>query len=85
MEPMPGQSHPATRGDIHAHRIKLMEVVMVMGTDKSAISLQLFNQLRSVEPKPDSGQSTHFTAEVMQEIWKLLGIKVKFHISYHPI
>lgn len=30
-------------------------------------------------------RGTHFTAEVMQEIWKLLGIKIMFHISYHSM
>ncbi len=32
---------------------------------------------------PDRG--THFTAEIMQEVWKLLGIQAKLHISHHPI
>ncbi len=33
----------------------------------------------------DSDRGTHFTAEVMQEVWKLLGIQAKLHISHHPI
>ncbi len=30
-------------------------------------------------------RGTHFTAEIMQEVWKLLGIQAKLHISHHPI
>ncbi len=33
----------------------------------------------------DSDRGTHFTAEVMQEVWKLLGMQDKLHISHHPI
>ncbi len=33
----------------------------------------------------NSDQGTHFTAEVMQELWKLLGIQAKLHIRHHPI
>ena len=32
----------------------------------------------------NSDQGTHFTAEIMTEVWKLLGVKAQFHISYHP-
>ncbi|MBN3305975.1 NYNRI protein, partial [Amia calva] len=32
----------------------------------------------------DSDRGTHFTAAVMTELWKMLGIKAKLHISYHP-
>lgn len=35
--------------------------------------------------KVNSDRGTHFTAEVIQEVWKLLGIKAQLHISYHPI
>ncbi len=33
----------------------------------------------------NSDRRTHFTAEIMQEVWKLLGIQAKRHISHHPI
>ncbi|XP_016097109.1 A disintegrin and metalloproteinase with thrombospondin motifs 3-like [Sinocyclocheilus grahami] len=33
----------------------------------------------------NSDRGTHFTAEVMKEVWKLLGIQAKLHISHHPI
>ncbi|KAL1248878.1 hypothetical protein QQF64_022196 [Cirrhinus molitorella] len=33
----------------------------------------------------NSDRGTHFTAEIMQETWKLLGIQAQLHISYHPI
>ncbi len=33
----------------------------------------------------NSDRGTHFTAEVMQEVWKLLGIQAKLHKSHHPI
>ncbi len=33
----------------------------------------------------NSDRGTHFTAEIMQDVWKLLGIQAKLHISYHPI
>ncbi len=33
----------------------------------------------------NSDRRTHFTAEIMQEVWKLLGIQAKLHISHHPI
>ncbi len=33
----------------------------------------------------NSDRGTHFTANVMQEVWKLLGIQAKLHISHHPI
>lgn len=29
-------------------------------------------------------RGTHFTTEVMKEIWGLLCIKSQLHISYHP-
>lgn len=32
---------------------------------------------------PDRG--THFTAEVMTEVWKLLGVRTQLHISHHPV
>ncbi|KAI4882523.1 hypothetical protein NFI96_001153 [Prochilodus magdalenae] len=32
----------------------------------------------------DSDRGTHFTAEVMQQLWQLLGVKANFHVSYHP-
>ncbi|KAI4880855.1 hypothetical protein NFI96_005789 [Prochilodus magdalenae] len=32
----------------------------------------------------DSDRGTHFTAEVMQQLWQLLGLKANFHVSYHP-
>ncbi len=28
---------------------------------------------------------THLTAKIIQEVWKLLGIQAKLHISHHPI
>ncbi len=33
----------------------------------------------------NSDRGTHFTAEIMQEVWKLLGIQAKLHIGHHPI
>ncbi len=33
----------------------------------------------------NSDHGTHFTAEIMQEVWKLLCIQAKLHISHHPI
>ncbi len=33
----------------------------------------------------NSDRGTHFTAKIMQEVWKLLEIQAKLHISYHPI
>ncbi len=33
----------------------------------------------------NSYRGTHFTAEIMQEVGKLLGIQAKLHISHHPI
>ncbi|KAF7644046.1 hypothetical protein LDENG_00228990 [Lucifuga dentata] len=33
----------------------------------------------------NSDQGAHFTAEVMKELWQLLGVKTKFHISHHPM
>ncbi len=35
--------------------------------------------------KVNSDRGTHFTAEIMQDVWKLLGIQAKLHISHHPI
>ncbi|RXN36126.1 NYNRIN-like protein [Labeo rohita] len=35
--------------------------------------------------KVNSDRGTHFTAEIMQQIWKLLGIHAQLHISHHPI
>uniref|UniRef100_A0A3B1IR12 Integrase catalytic domain-containing protein n=1 Tax=Astyanax mexicanus TaxID=7994 RepID=A0A3B1IR12_ASTMX len=32
----------------------------------------------------DSDRGTHFTAEVMQQMWHVLGVKAKLHVSYHP-
>ncbi|KAL6487878.1 hypothetical protein MHYP_G00045040 [Metynnis hypsauchen] len=32
----------------------------------------------------NSDRGTHFTAEVMQQLWQLLGVKANFHISHHP-
>ncbi len=33
----------------------------------------------------NSDRRTHFTAEIIQEVWKLLGIQAKLHISHHLI
>ncbi|KAF7643479.1 hypothetical protein LDENG_00238730, partial [Lucifuga dentata] len=33
----------------------------------------------------NSDRGTHFTAEVMKELWQLLGVKAQFHISHHPM
>ncbi len=33
----------------------------------------------------NSDRGTHFTDKIMQEVWKLLGIQAKLHISHHPI
>ncbi len=33
----------------------------------------------------NSDRGTHFTTEIMQDVWKLLGIQAKLHISHHPI
>ncbi len=33
----------------------------------------------------NTDRGTHFTTEIMQEVWKLLGIQAKLHISHHPI
>ncbi len=33
----------------------------------------------------NSDRGTHFTADIMQEVWKLLGVQAKLHISHHPI
>ncbi len=33
----------------------------------------------------NSNRGTHFTAEIMQGVWKLLRIQAKLHISHHPI
>ena len=33
----------------------------------------------------NSDRGTHFTAEIMQQIWKCLGVRAKLHISHHPI
>ena len=32
----------------------------------------------------DHDRGTHFTADVMKELWRLLGVKNSLHISYHP-
>ncbi|KAG1956958.1 protein NYNRIN-like [Pimephales promelas] len=32
----------------------------------------------------NSDRGTHFTAEIMQQIWKLLGVHVQLHISHQP-
>ena len=32
----------------------------------------------------DHDRGTHFTADVMKELWQLLGVKNRLHISYHP-
>ncbi|KAK9525318.1 hypothetical protein VZT92_015149 [Zoarces viviparus] len=32
----------------------------------------------------DSDQGTHFTSHVMTNLYEILGINAKFHISYHP-
>ncbi len=48
----------------------------------------LMNHIISIFGLPltvNSDCGTHFTAEVMQEVWKLLGIQAKLHISHHPI
>lgn len=39
----------------------------------------------SLPVKINFDRGTQFTAEIMQEIWKLLGIKAKNYLSYHPI
>ncbi len=33
----------------------------------------------------NSDRGTHFTAKVMQEVWKLMGMQAKLLISHHPI
>ncbi len=33
----------------------------------------------------NSDRGTHFIAEIMQEMWKLLGKQAKLHISHHQI
>ncbi|KAL1247999.1 hypothetical protein QQF64_023375 [Cirrhinus molitorella] len=33
----------------------------------------------------NSDRGTHFTAEIIQETWKLLGVQAQLHISHHPI
>ncbi len=33
----------------------------------------------------NSDCGSHFIAEIIQEVWKLLGIQAKLHISHHPI
>ncbi len=33
----------------------------------------------------NSDCGTHFTADIMQEVWRLLGVQAKLHISHHPI
>ncbi|XDV36008.1 hypothetical protein PO909_005862 [Leuciscus waleckii] len=33
----------------------------------------------------NSDRGTHFTAEIMQKIWRILGVQAKLHISHHPI
>ncbi len=48
----------------------------------------LMNHIFSIFGMPlrvNSDRGTHFPAEIMQEVWKLLGIKAKLHISHHPI
>lgn len=32
----------------------------------------------------DSDRGTHFTATVMAELWKMLGVQAKLHISFRP-
>lgn len=32
----------------------------------------------------NSDRGTHFTSEVMQQVWQLLGVKANFHVSFHP-
>lgn len=32
----------------------------------------------------DSDRGTHFTATVMTELWKMLGVQARLHISFHP-
>uniref|UniRef100_A0A1A8ISM1 Integrase catalytic domain-containing protein n=1 Tax=Nothobranchius kuhntae TaxID=321403 RepID=A0A1A8ISM1_NOTKU len=32
----------------------------------------------------DSDRETHFTSEVMEHLWRLLGVKANFHISHRP-
>ncbi len=48
----------------------------------------LMNHIVSIFGLPlwvNSDHGTHFTVEIMQEVWKLLGIQAKLHISHHPI
>ncbi len=33
----------------------------------------------------NSDRGTHFTTDIMQEVWKLLCVQAKLHISHHPI
>ncbi|KAL1258489.1 hypothetical protein QQF64_009066 [Cirrhinus molitorella] len=33
----------------------------------------------------NSDRGTHFTAEIMQQIWEILGIHAQLHISQHPV
>ncbi len=33
----------------------------------------------------NSDRGTHFTTKIMQEVWKLLDIQAKLHLSHHPI
>lgn len=45
---------------------------------------QVFSQF-GLPLQVDSNRGTHFTAEVMTEVWKLLGVKAQLHISHYPI
>ncbi len=50
--------------------------------------MRLMNQIFSRFGLPlrvNSDRGTHFTDKIMQEVWKLLGIQAKLHISHHPI
>lgn len=33
----------------------------------------------------NSDRGTHFTGEIMQQVWRLLGVQSQLHISHHPI
>ncbi len=43
----------------------------------------IFSQF-GLPSRVDSDRGTHFTAETMQHLWQMLGVKANFHISHHP-
>ena len=66
---------------------KWIEAIPTRNNTAHTVARLLANQIIPLYGSPiqiESDQGTHFTGKVMQDLCKMLGIKQRFHVPYHP-